>query len=170
MPVLELLDRLPGDPVLMPQEEVRLQLPLPNPRPDGGLPSLSLGGAPVFPSAKDRNKPTSRDTFQVWLRRAKVRAIESAPEEARADLKARFRGVGYHAEKRALVRDPDFRNKAPKIQEEFVGTNHGTLRKVYDKMTPDDLRQAMGFPEPFDGEYGIDTNRESEPRMNIRAG
>ena len=69
-----------------------------------------------------------------------------------------------------MVRDPDFRIKAPKIQEEFVGTKHGTLRKVYDKVTPDDLRQAMGFPEPCDGEYGIDTNRESEPRMNIRAG
>ena len=135
-----------------------------------GLPSRSLGDGPVFPSEKDPNQPTSRHTFQVWLRRAKARAIRAAAPEVKAGLVARLRGVGFHAEKRAFVRDPSFRIKSPKIQEEFVGTDHGTLRKVYDKVTPDDLREAMGFPDPLAEETKIDTNREWEPRMNNRVG
>ena len=134
------------------------------------LPSRSLGDAPLFPSAKDPNLPTPRDTFQVWLTRAKERAIRAASVEARTCLKARLRGVGYHAEKRALVRDPSFRLKPPKIQEKFVGTSHETLRKVYDEVTPDDLRAGMGFPDPTTPEHEIDPNRESEPRVNTRVG
>ena len=134
------------------------------------LPSRSLGDAPLFPSAKDPDLPTPRNTFQVWLTRAKARAIQAASEESRPYLKARLRGVGYHAEKRALVRDPSFRLKPPKIQEEFVGTNYSTLRNVYDEVTPDALREAMGFPDPLAGEHEIDANREWEPRMNNRVG
>jgi len=135
-----------------------------------GLPSRSLGDAPLFPSAKDPNLPTPRDTFQVWLTRAKARTIRAASEEVRPNLKERLRGVGYHAEKRALVRDSSFRLKPPKIQEEFVGTNYSTLRTVYDEVTPDDLREAMGFPDPAVGDMAGDHNRESEPRMDIRTG
>ena len=134
------------------------------------LPSRGLGDAPLFPSAKDPTQSTPRNTFQVWLTRAKARAIQAISEEDRSYLKARLRGVGYHAEKRALVRDPDFRLKPPKIQEEFVGTNYSTLRRVYDEVTPDAIREAMGFPDPLNEEHEIDPNREWEPRMNNRVG
>jgi len=134
------------------------------------LPSRSLGDSPLFPSAKDPSVSTPRDTFQVWLRRAKMRVIEAVPEEMRVNLQARLRGVGYHAEKRALVRDPEFRKKPPKIQEKFVGTSHETLRTVYDEVTPDDLRAGMGFPDPMEENHEINANRESEPRMNLNAG
>ena len=61
-----------------------------------------------------------------------------------------------------IVRDPEFRTKPPKVQEAFVGTNHETLRKVYDEVTPDDLRAAMGFTSGPQG----DANREREPRVS----
>ena len=125
-----------------------------------GLPSRSLGNAPVFPSAKDPNAPTPKNTFQVWLRRAKARVIASEPPEARAYLKTRL------LEKRAHVRDPNFRSLPPKVQEAFVGTKHSTLRDVYDEVTSEDLRKARGYPPPATGGSGGDRNRESEPRMN----
>ena len=134
------------------------------------LPSRGLGSDPVFPAPKNPTKPTSRDTFQGWLKKAKRAAIKAAPEEAKDHLKERFRGVAFHAEKRALVRDPEFRRKPPKIQETFVGTSHETLRNVYDEVTPDDLRAAMGFPDPMAEMPEIDTNREWEPRMNNQVG
>ena len=43
-----------------------------------------------------------------------------------------------------------------------MGTNHETLRKVYDEVTPDDLRAAMGFTSGPQG----DANREREPRVS----
>ena len=134
------------------------------------LPSRGLRDAPIFPSPKDPAKPTSRDTFQGWLQKAKAAAVKAAPEEAQDNLRQRFRGVGFHAEKRALVRDPEFRRKPAKIQEKFVGTSHAILRKVYDEVTPDDVRAEMGFPDPTAQEHEIDTNRESEPRMNLKVG
>lgn len=121
-----------------------------------------IGDAPIFPSATDPTQPTPRDTFQGWLKRAKARAIKAAPESQRDSLRLRLRGVGFHAEKRSFVRDPEFRNKPPKVQEAFVGTNHETLRKVYDEVTPDDLRAAMGFTSGPQG----DANREGEPRVS----
>jgi hypothetical protein len=109
------------------------------------LQSQAIGKMPVFPSDSDPSESTSRDTFQVWLRRAKARVIRAAPESERPALKARLRGVGFHSQKRSFVRDPEFRNKPPKVQEAFVGTNYETLRKVCDEVTPEALRAEMGF-------------------------
>jgi len=109
-------------------------------------PSRGIAG-PVFPSAKDPTLPTPGQTFQVWLRRAKSRFLKSLPEPEREAWKERLRGVGYHAEKRAGVRDPDFRALPAKIQETIAGTRYTTLRDVYDEVTTEEVRQAWAaFP------------------------
>jgi hypothetical protein len=52
------------------------------------------------------------------LRRAKQRLLRSIGDEAERERLLELRGVGYHAEKRAGVRDPLFRAMPAKIQEE----------------------------------------------------
>ena len=96
----------------------------------------------MFPSATDPSKPTPGDTFQIWLRRAKARLLKSLPEAERHAWKEKLRGVGFHAEKRAGVRDPEFRALPAKIQETIAGTRYTTLRDVYDEVTTDDVRAA----------------------------
>ena len=98
---------------------------------------------PVFPSAADSSKPTSRHSFQTWLRRAKQRWLRSVPEDQREHLCSQLHGVGFHAEKRAGVRDPEFRGLPSAIQEAWAGTRYETLRTVYDRVTVDDMRAAM---------------------------
>ena len=73
------------------------------------LPSRGIGEAPVFPSDADPAVATGRDTFQVWLRRAKASCIRCAPDLEREKIRARLRGIGYHAEKRAAVRSKQAR-------------------------------------------------------------
>ena len=104
-------------------------------------PSRGIAG-PVFPSANDPSGPTPGQTFQVWLRRAKARLLKSVPEVEREPWKERLRGVGFHAEKRAGVRDPEFRALPAKIQETIAGTRYTTLRDVYDEVTTEDMREA----------------------------
>lgn len=106
-------------------------------------PSRGIGEAPVFPSAEDCSHPTSRNTFQIWLRRTKAAWLKSIEGEAeRQKVRAAIRGLGYHGEKRAGVRDPKFRQLPPAIQEEIAGTNYTTLRRIYDDVTVDDMRDA----------------------------
>ena len=50
--------------------------------------------------------------------------------------------MGFHAEKRAGVRDPEFRALPAKIQETIAGTRYSTLRDVYDEVSTDDVREA----------------------------
>lgn len=104
-------------------------------------PSRGIAG-PVFPSAADPLVPTSGQTFQVWLKRAKAKLLRSLPEAERKGWKERLRGVGFHAEKRAGVRDPEFRALPAKIQETIAGTRYTTLRDVYDEVTTEDVREA----------------------------
>jgi integrase len=104
-------------------------------------PSRGIAG-PVFPSASDPLVPTSGQTFQVWLRRAKAQLMASLPEAEKEGWKERLRGVGFHAEKRAGVRDPEFRALPAKIQETIAGTKYTTLRDVYDEVTTEEVRQA----------------------------
>lgn len=106
-------------------------------------PSRGIGSAPVFPSATDPSRPTPRNTFQTWLRRAKSTWIESVPETERQQLRRRLRGVGFHAEKRAGVRDPWFRSLEPQVQEILAGTNWTTLKNVYDEVTLEDQRRVI---------------------------
>ena len=107
------------------------------------LPSRGIGQALVFPSVEDPSKPSSRHAFQQWLKRAKrawLKSIEDPHE--REGIRQQIRGIGYHSEKRSGVRDPKFRELPAAIQEEIAGTNYATLRKIYDKVTVDDIRQA----------------------------
>ena len=97
-----------------------------------------IGDAPLFPGRDGR--PTPRNTCQLWLRRAKARWISSVPDDEREELRNLLKGVGFHAEKRAAVRDRNFRDLPPSVQEELAGTNYATLRKVYDEVTVEDMR------------------------------
>jgi len=54
----------------------------------------------------------------------------------------RLRRVGFHSEKRALVRSAEFRALPPAIQEAKTGTSFETLKKVHDKVTVEDIREA----------------------------
>ncbi len=103
--------------------------------------SRNIAG-PVFPSPRDPSQPTPRGTFQVWLRRAKARLLASLQPAEAEEWRKKLRGVGYHSEKRAGVRDPRFRALPPKVQEKLAGTKYETLKKVYDEVTSDDVRQA----------------------------
>jgi hypothetical protein len=57
-------------------------------------------------------------------------------------MRKELKRVGFHSEKRSGVRDPNFRKLPASIQEEMSGTNYATLRRVYDEITPDDIREA----------------------------
>ncbi len=127
------------------------------------LPSRGIGEAPVFPSDADPAVATGRDTFQIWLRRAKAKCIRNTPDLEREKIRARLRGIGYHAEKRAAVRSRQARQLPPKIQEAFFGTRYQTLKDVYDEVAPDDIRDAM-TEAGMNDRAGIGTNSEGEQR------
>ena len=128
------------------------------------LPSRGIGDTPVFPSETDPAVPTGRDTFQIWLRRAKARCIRRAPDLEREAVRSRLRGIGYHAEKRAAVRSRQARQLPPKIQEAYFGTRYETLKNVYDDVGPDDIRDAMTEAGMNDLPGNTGTNREGEQR------
>jgi hypothetical protein len=54
-----------------------------------------------------------------------------------------IRGLGFHSEKRAGVRDRWFRDLDPKMKETLARTNHQTLTDVYDQVELDEMRRAM---------------------------
>ena len=130
------------------------------------LPSRGIGDAPVFPSVVDAAVATGRDTFQIWLRRAKASCIRCAPDLEREKIRIRLRGIGYHAEKRAAVRSRQARQLPPKIQEAFFGTRYQTLKDVYDEVGPDDIRDAMTDAGMNDRATGTGTNSEGEQRKS----
>jgi integrase len=103
-----------------------------------------IGDVPVFPSETDTSEGTPRNTWQRWLSRAKerwLRSIEDPEEQVR--LREALRGIGYHSEKRAGVRDPRFRQLSRTEQEELAGTSWDVLSTVYDDLTEEDLRDAI---------------------------
>ena len=130
------------------------------------LPSRGIGEAPVFPSDADPGVPTGRDTFQVWLRRAKASYVRSVPDLEREKIRAHLRGIGYHAEKRAAVRSRQARQLPPKIQEAYFGTRYQTLKDVYDEVDPDDIRDAMTDAGMNDRPRDTGTNSEGEQRKS----
>jgi integrase len=119
-----------------------------------------LGSPWIFTSETDPDRPTPRDTFQIWLRRAKDRLLASIEDEQeRERMRRRLHGLGYHGEKRAGVRDDWFRSLDPKRQEMFSRTNHKTLVDVYDDVSLDEMREALR-----------DRNRSGSSREGIRLG
>lgn len=108
------------------------------------VPVRGIGEAWVFPSDEDPSQPTSRNTFQVWLRRAKQGLLASIDDDAERDrMSERLKGLGYHGEKRAAVRDSDFRSYSPAVQEAMARTSFDTLRRVYDEVTVEDMREEI---------------------------
>ena len=128
------------------------------------LPSRGIGDAPVFPSNADPAVPTGRNSFQIWLRRAKARCLRGASALERETLRSRLKGIGYHAEKRAAVRSRQARQLPPKIQEAYFGTRYETLKNVYDEVAPDDIRNAMTEAGMNDPRHERGTNSEGEQR------
>jgi hypothetical protein len=89
-------------------------------------------GSPwLDPSEEDPSQPVPIDVLALWMRRAKQRAGVNV------------RGLGFHGQKRAGVRRAEFRQLPPKGQEALTGTNHETLRNIYDDVSLDELRDAM---------------------------
>ncbi len=113
-------------------------------------PSRGIGDVPLFPAGSDPSCPTSRHTFQTWLTRAKARWLRSVLETERDQLRERLRGVGFHAEKRAGIRDPEFRALPPAIQEAIAGTSFETMKSTHDQVTVTDIRNAMRGPKKAD--------------------
>ena len=125
-------------------QEIEVPMPAEAVRALRAAPVRGIGDAWVFPSAKDPSKPTSRHTFQIWLRRAKAALLKSVEnEDERERMRQQLAGVGYHSEKRAGVRDPNFRRMSIKAQESISRTSHVTLRNTYDDMSVEDLRREM---------------------------
>ena len=58
-------------------------------------------------------------------------------------MRDRLKGVGYHSEKRAMVRSPEFRALQPKVQELLSGTDFETLRRTYDDVDVEHARAAF---------------------------
>lgn len=95
-----------------------------------GVPRV-LGSLWVFPAPADAARPVSNETLNLWMKRTKTR------------LGLDVRGLGYHGEKRAGVRDPRFRSLPPAVQEAISGTAYETLKRVYDYVDLDDMREAV---------------------------
>ena len=114
-----------------------------------GLPFRGIGDTPVFPAARSPGQPTTALTARTWLHQAKQRWLAATPGNERAALKEALRGVGFHAELRAGVRDPEFRKLSPKVQEELAGKSYEMLKNTYDEVTISDMRdegKGLGIP------------------------
>ncbi|HEX6374029.1 MAG TPA: tyrosine-type recombinase/integrase [Longimicrobium sp.] len=103
-----------------------------------------LGSSWVFGAELDPARPVSRHTLCIWLTRVKRRGLASIEDaEERAHLAARLRGVGYHGQKRASVRQPEFRKLPAKVREKLTGTSAKTLDDIYDDVELEELREYM---------------------------
>ena len=119
-----------------------------------GLPSRGIGDAPVFPAVRDPSQPVTISTAKNRLLRAKSAWLSETPESERGALKEALRGVGFHAELRAGVRDPEFRRLSPKVQEELAGKSYEMLKNTYDEVTISDMRdegRGLGIPSSAEG-------------------
>ena len=119
-----------------------------------GLPSRGIGDAPVFPAAWNPSKPVSRFVAASLLYRAKLAWLSATPEGEREALREALRSVGFHAELRAGVRDPEFRRLSPKVQEELAGKSYKMLKDTYDEVTISDMRdegRGLGIPSLAEG-------------------
>jgi hypothetical protein len=56
---------------------------------------------------------------------------------------ALIRGPGFHGGARPGVRQPRYRELPPKVRGEIAGTNCETLRRMYDEVTVEEMRNAM---------------------------
>lgn len=107
-------------------------------------PSRGIGQAFVFPREKDATQPCSRHYFQLCLRRAKRKLLANINDlDERERMRARLRGLGFHGEKRAAIRDPRFRELPTIIREALARTTEKTQREVYDAVEMPELHEAM---------------------------
>jgi hypothetical protein len=107
-------------------------------------PSRGIGGAWVFPAPTNPARHCSRHYFQTRMRRAKARLLRSiGDQEERAQMRERLRGLGFHGEKRAAIRDPEFRRLPAKVREQLARTTEATQRLVYDEVPMEELHEVV---------------------------
>lgn len=77
-------------------------------------------------------------------RRRKTKWSYNAGERGRNWVRAYCKGVRTPLQSLRApgVRDPEFRKLSAAIQEEIAGTNYTTLRRIYDEVTAEDIREA----------------------------
>jgi site-specific recombinase XerD len=89
----------------------------------------------LLPAPGDVTEPVSNNRLHHWMKTAKKREGIKVPR------------LGYHAEKRAGIRDKRFRALPAKVQEELAGTTWDTMRKVYDYVDLPTLHEAVALLE-----------------------
>ena len=72
-----------------------------------------------------------------------IHVLNFWPQRAKARAGVNVRGLGLHGQKRAGVRRKEFRELPAKVQETLTGTNHEPLRRVYDDVSLEDVREAV---------------------------
>ena len=94
----------------------------------------------LLPAPSDVAQPVSKNRLHHWMKATKRKHGIKVPR------------LGYHAEKRAGIRDSRFRALPPKVQEELAGTTWETMRRVYDYVDLPTLQDAVALleaePEP----------------------
>lgn len=89
-------------------------------------------GSPwLFPGCRNPDQPVSCDTLNNWMR------------ETKAKLGIKIRGLGFHGEKRALVRSAEFKQLPIEHRVAFIGTTAETLRRIYDFVGLDSLSDSV---------------------------
>ncbi|HEU4557528.1 MAG TPA: tyrosine-type recombinase/integrase [Longimicrobium sp.] len=89
----------------------------------------------LLPAKRDVSQPVGKNVLHNLMKLTKRR------------LGINVTRLGYHAEKRAGIRDPRFRALPPKVQEELAGTTWDTMRKVYDYVDLPTLHDAVAALE-----------------------
>ncbi|HEU4557201.1 MAG TPA: tyrosine-type recombinase/integrase, partial [Longimicrobium sp.] len=89
----------------------------------------------LLPAKHDASQPVGKNVLHNLMKLTKRR------------LGINVARLGYHAEKRAGIRDPRFRALPPKVQEELAGTTWDTMRKVYDYVDLPTLHDAVAALE-----------------------
>lgn len=89
----------------------------------------------LLPAKRNASQPVSKNALHNLMKLTRKRLGINVPR------------LGYHAEKRAGIRDPRFRALPPTVQEELAGTTFETMRRVYDYVDLPTLQEAVAALE-----------------------
>lgn len=89
----------------------------------------------LFPSSEDRARAVPESSLHNWMKRAKKRAGLN------------IRGLGYHSEKRAGIRDPKWQQLPVEWREALSGTTFETEKRIYGYVGLPAMERAVAFLE-----------------------
>lgn len=89
----------------------------------------------LFPAQRTSGEPVPRSCLHSWMRKTRRACGIDVPR------------LGYHGEKRAGIRDPNFRSLPATVQEAMAGTTYGTIARVYDYVDLPTLFDALDVLE-----------------------